>query len=248
MVSGLRLQVAGASAGAAATLAQGRVGRDGHRVRHRGDAVPAAAVRHHVGVSVLLRQLQPSRTRSGRQRARIRTGQLQTAQGAYYRRRPRTRDKKTAFKNALCAAAPTFLDCASKAVVIVQSNANFSSISQPSCTNNGNDNQRQRRRLQHRGGQLGGAGHGLLPLEPRRQVAALQHGQPEGRIAADAGFGRVPFGALQLTPASRDAARTPIDREQHAISCQSAYSAARSAGSRGAARPIPRAWPPSSSP
>ncbi len=66
----------------------------------------------------------------------IRTGQLQSAQGAYSGATT-TALKKQAFKNALCAAAPTFLDCASKAVVIVQSNANFSSISQPSCTNNG---------------------------------------------------------------------------------------------------------------
>jgi Flp pilus assembly protein TadG len=67
----------------------------------------------------------------------IRTGQLQQGQGAYAGTSTNA-DKKAAFKAALCAAAPTFLDCASKAVVIVQSNANFSGISQPSCTNDGN--------------------------------------------------------------------------------------------------------------
>jgi Flp pilus assembly protein TadG len=67
----------------------------------------------------------------------IRTGQVQQGKGAYVGKTTDA-DKKAAFKKALCAAAPTFLDCNSKAVVIVQSNANFSSISQPSCTNNGN--------------------------------------------------------------------------------------------------------------
>jgi Flp pilus assembly protein TadG len=72
----------------------------------------------------------------------IRTGQVQSGQGAYSGATT-TALKKQAFKNALCAAVPSFSDCASKAIVIVQSNANFSSISQPSCTDNGsliNDN------------------------------------------------------------------------------------------------------------
>lgn len=67
----------------------------------------------------------------------IRTGQLQNGQGAYSGTTTNA-DKKAAFKKALCAAAPSFLDCNGKAVVIVQSNANFSGISQPSCTSDGN--------------------------------------------------------------------------------------------------------------
>ena len=66
----------------------------------------------------------------------IRTGQMQTSQGAYT---GLTTDaaRKAAFKKAMCAAAPTFLDCNSKAVVIIQSNANFAGISEPSCATNG---------------------------------------------------------------------------------------------------------------
>ena len=108
----------------------------------------------------------------------IRTGQLQQGKGAYTGTTTNA-DKKAAFKKALCAAAPTFLDCNSKAVVIVQSNANFGSISEPSCTNKRQCHQRQLGRLQHRLGQLGGAGNGLLPLGIRRQAAALQDGQPQ---------------------------------------------------------------------
>ena len=66
----------------------------------------------------------------------IRTGQLQQSQGAYAGAVTNA-DRKTAFKKALCDRAPTFLDCQSKAVVIVQSNANFSGISEPSCASNG---------------------------------------------------------------------------------------------------------------
>ncbi len=83
----------------------------------------------------------------------IRTGQLQQGKGAYTGTTTNA-DKKAAFKKALCAAAPTFLDCNSKAVVIVQSNANFGSISEPSCTNNGNVINDSCGRLQHRLGQL----------------------------------------------------------------------------------------------
>lgn len=67
----------------------------------------------------------------------IRTGQLQQGKGAYTGASTDA-DKKAAFKQALCSYAPTFLDCNSKAVVIVQSNANFSGISEPSCTSDGN--------------------------------------------------------------------------------------------------------------
>jgi Flp pilus assembly protein TadG len=66
----------------------------------------------------------------------IRTGQLQQGQGAYAGMTS-NEDRKKAFKKALCAKAPTFLDCDSKAVVIVQNNANFSGIAEPKCSNNG---------------------------------------------------------------------------------------------------------------
>ena len=88
-------------------------------------------------------------------------------------------DKKAAFKKALCAGAPTFLDCNSKAVVIVQSNANFGSISEPSCTNNGNVINDSSAAFNTGAGSSRGAGHGLLPLGIRRQAAALQDGQPQ---------------------------------------------------------------------
>ncbi len=66
----------------------------------------------------------------------IRTGQLQQSQGAYSTALT-TDARKAAFKKAMCDKAPTFLDCNSKAVVIVQSNASFAGISQPSCASNG---------------------------------------------------------------------------------------------------------------
>jgi Flp pilus assembly protein TadG len=60
----------------------------------------------------------------------IRTGQLQQSQGAYAGAVTNA-DRKTAFKKAMCDRAPTFLDCKSKAVVIVQSNANFTGFPSP---------------------------------------------------------------------------------------------------------------------
>ncbi|KAB2916047.1 MAG: pilus assembly protein [Hyphomicrobiaceae bacterium] len=66
----------------------------------------------------------------------IRTGQLQQSQGSYAGITT-LEDQKIAFKNALCAKAPTFLDCANKAVVLVQSNASFSGIVEPACASNG---------------------------------------------------------------------------------------------------------------
>src|SRR6185503_7883153 len=48
----------------------------------------------------------------------IRTGQMQSSQGAYSGATTDA-DRKQLFKKALYAAAPTFLDCNSKAVVIV---------------------------------------------------------------------------------------------------------------------------------
>jgi Flp pilus assembly protein TadG len=67
----------------------------------------------------------------------IRTGQMQQGTGAY-KGTTTNEDKKKEFKKAVCAKAPIFLDCNSKAVVIVQSNANFASITEPQCANNGN--------------------------------------------------------------------------------------------------------------
>jgi Flp pilus assembly protein TadG len=66
----------------------------------------------------------------------IRTGQVQQSQGAFSGATT-NEDRKQAFKQALCAKAPTFFDCNSKAVVIVQSNANFAGIAEPNCTANG---------------------------------------------------------------------------------------------------------------
>jgi Flp pilus assembly protein TadG len=66
----------------------------------------------------------------------IRTGQMQQGMGAY-KGASTNEDKKKEFKKAVCAKAPIFLDCNSKAVVIVQSNANFASIVEPQCANNG---------------------------------------------------------------------------------------------------------------
>jgi Flp pilus assembly protein TadG len=66
----------------------------------------------------------------------IRTGQVQQSQGAFSGALT-NEDRKQAFKLALCAKAPTFYDCNSKAVVIVQSNANFAGIAEPNCTSNG---------------------------------------------------------------------------------------------------------------
>ncbi len=46
-------------------------------------------------------------------------------------------DRKKAFKAALCAKAPSYIDC-NKAIVMVQSNSGgFGSISQPICASDG---------------------------------------------------------------------------------------------------------------
>ena len=66
----------------------------------------------------------------------IRTGQLQQSQGSYTGL-VTTDDRKKAFKKALCDKAPTFLDCNTKAVVLVQSNASFGGIVEPKCATNG---------------------------------------------------------------------------------------------------------------
>lgn len=66
----------------------------------------------------------------------IRTGQFQQGQGAYSGI-PSMEDRKTAFKQALCAKAPQYIDC-NKAIVLVQSNSGgFGSIAPPVCATNG---------------------------------------------------------------------------------------------------------------
>jgi Flp pilus assembly protein TadG len=65
----------------------------------------------------------------------IRTGQLQQGTGVYAGLS--MDDRKKAFKAALCAKTPPFVDC-NKAIVMVQSNtAGFGSISPPSCATDG---------------------------------------------------------------------------------------------------------------
>ena len=66
----------------------------------------------------------------------VRTGQMQQGTGAYTGAMT-LEDRKTAFKAALCSKAPTFLNCAGKVVVIVQSNASFGGITKPTCAVNG---------------------------------------------------------------------------------------------------------------
>ena len=65
----------------------------------------------------------------------LRTGEVQMGKGAYSSATT-TEEKKNAFKQALCAVAPTFLDC-NKMVVLVQSNASFGGIVEPTCATNG---------------------------------------------------------------------------------------------------------------
>jgi Flp pilus assembly protein TadG len=66
----------------------------------------------------------------------IRTGQFQQGLGAYAGLKT-DEDRKKAFKQALCAKAPSYIEC-EKAIVMVQSNSGgFGSISQPVCATNG---------------------------------------------------------------------------------------------------------------
>jgi Flp pilus assembly protein TadG len=66
----------------------------------------------------------------------IRTGQFQQGLGTYAGLKT-DEDRKKAFKQALCAKAPPYIEC-EKAIVMVQSNSgSFSSISQPICANGG---------------------------------------------------------------------------------------------------------------
>lgn len=66
----------------------------------------------------------------------VRTGQFQQGVGAYATA-PTAEDRKKAFKAALCAKSPGYVDC-SKFVVFVQSNSGgFGSITQPACATDG---------------------------------------------------------------------------------------------------------------
>lgn len=67
----------------------------------------------------------------------IRTGQLQQSQGAYAGLTSDTQ-KKAAFLQSFCNAAPSLTGCTSKTVVIVQSSTSFAGITPPSCTSGGN--------------------------------------------------------------------------------------------------------------
>jgi Flp pilus assembly protein TadG len=65
----------------------------------------------------------------------IRTGQFQLGAGGYTGLS--MDDRKKAFKAALCAKAPQFIDC-NKAIILVQSNSGgFGSITQPTCATDG---------------------------------------------------------------------------------------------------------------
>lgn len=66
----------------------------------------------------------------------IRTGQFQQGVGSYSGIAS-TEDRKKAFKQALCAKAPAYIDC-NKVIVLVQSNTGgFGSITQPICAVDG---------------------------------------------------------------------------------------------------------------
>ncbi len=66
----------------------------------------------------------------------IRTGQFQQGVGIYAGLKT-DEDRKKAFKAALCAKAPSYIDC-NKAIIMVQSNSGgFGSISQPVCATGG---------------------------------------------------------------------------------------------------------------
>jgi hypothetical protein len=65
----------------------------------------------------------------------IRTGQFQQSQGDYTGL-VTLDDRKKEFKRIFCEKAPTFLEC-DKAIVLVQSSASFSGISEPKCAVDG---------------------------------------------------------------------------------------------------------------
>ena len=102
---------------------------------HHRPAVHAAAVRHHVGVPVLLHQLQLENAVWQAARA-MRTGQLQQSTGRLRRPPPRRRTARTPSSRP-CAPWRPASSTATRCVVIVQSNANFGGIVEPNCATNG---------------------------------------------------------------------------------------------------------------
>ena len=115
----------------------------------------------------------PWRTPTWQAARAIRTGQLQQAQGAYTGVITNA-DRKKAFKAGLVRQGPTFLDCTTKAVVIVQSNTSFGGIVEPNCASNGVMINQSAAAFNPGRRQLRGARHRLLPLGVRRQAAVLQ--------------------------------------------------------------------------
>ena len=117
-------------------LAERRARLCRRRVRHRGHAVPAAAGRPDVGISVLLHELHHGKCRpEGGPRHPHRPAAA--GPGRLCRHGHQRGPQAAAFKASMCAKAPTFLDCANRAVVLVQSSSSFGGIVEPNCASNG---------------------------------------------------------------------------------------------------------------
>ena len=124
-------------------------------------------------------------------------------------------DRKKAFKQALCAKAPTYIDC-NKVVVLVQSNSGgFGGITQPACATDGTMIDQSTAEFNP-----GGASSVVLitvcyPWEFGGRAAVHPLEQPEGRLAAHPGIGRFPHGTLpdQLRHAPR------ISRQTRELPC-----------------------------
>ena len=127
----------------------------------------------------------------------VRTGQLQQSTGSYTGATTNA-DRQKALKKAFCDKAFLFTDCNTKAVVIVQSNSGLGNITQPSCATNGVVVDQSTATFNAGSASSVVSRHRLLPLGFRRQVAAVQDGQPAGRRTLDAGLGRFPYRTLQL--------------------------------------------------
>src|SRR5262245_34434353 len=87
----------------------------------------------------------------------------------------------------MCARAPTFFDCLGKAVAIVQSNANFGSITEPKSATNGVMTEEASAAFDTGKFQFRRAGDGMLPLGFWRQAPLHPLGQSEERCPAHAG-------------------------------------------------------------
>ena len=188
---------------------QGAVGGHRRRVRHRGAAVRAAAVRHHVGVPVTTSPTSRIENAVWQAARAIRTGQLQQSQGRLCRRDAPTTDKKAAFKKAMCAKAPTFLDCNSKAVVIVQSNANFGGIVEPSCATNGAMIDKPPPPSTPARPARWSWSRSATPGSSAASCRSSRLGNLNDGALADAGLRGLPHRALQLTPARRTRSPSP---------------------------------------